>query len=162
MWKNYSQSIKSHWQYTCSACARAQCAPADQREGFVLPWENTGSGSVFFPRLVSYWGLNKPADYLRAFKCKLGYAKPSLKTLSFAPQIIDGLKRNFGYRPPNKLQARGFLQHEPCMERFIHCVCARTSCSCDNKAAGLWGEICICQRVHVHLPAHAVFKRLLY
>lgn len=52
LWKNNSLSIKSHWQYTSAACARAQCAPADQREGFVLPWENTGSGSVFSPPCV--------------------------------------------------------------------------------------------------------------
>lgn len=87
----------------------------------------------FSPRLLSYWGLNTPADYLRAFKCKLGYGKPSLKTLSFALQIIDGLKHDFGCWSPNKLQARGFLHHEPCMDRFIHCACARTSCSSDKN-----------------------------
>lgn len=119
----------------------------------------------FSPRLLSYWGLNTPADYLRAFKCKLGYGKPSLKTLSFALQIIDGLKHDFGCWSPNKLQARGFLHHEPCMDRFIHCACARTSCSSDkNKQQVSGGEICNCQHVHMLLPesAHAMYMSLLH
>lgn len=54
--------------------------------GFGLPWErSTGGGSAEFPPpsllLVSCWDLNKPKNYLRAFKCKFWWVckAPSCK-----------------------------------------------------------------------------------
>lgn len=73
------QSVKSCWWYrTVAGCcenSKAIHILAHLWQGFGVPWESSTEVDVQnFPPpsllLVSCWDLNKPKDYLRAFKCK--------------------------------------------------------------------------------------------